>query len=416
VHERGSDRRASTGARGWVLRRRRLRAVTASGLVDSFGLSVGWTFFNLYALHTQGLAAVGAYNGALFTGVALSAPATGWLSSRLAGRRLLRTTAVVEAALRVASFVLLVEGAPVGIVALVVTAMGMTAWTGYAGMRSEIAAADRRAGALAWYLGAIASIEGIGAAGAALLPLSLGALRSPGALAAILALYAGVLIPTFIAAGGSQVERAVDPVTLRCMARQARAIAGGFAVMLLASGPTFLAVGLAAKLHGRTSVAYAALAFLAGSLLAPRLATLLERRRVPAPFLWPALGALIVGGWIAAPWSVGGLVLAQFAAGVALPAFEGTMDATIAGREHGGRVTAGLAWAGASRALGTATAVSVAPMLFDAAGITLVCICLSAACAAAACAGGLLAARRRSQRGKTARSPGTRVTGALVSK
>jgi hypothetical protein len=55
-------------------------------------------------------------------------------------------------------------------------------------------------------------------------------------------------------------------------------------------------------------------------------------------------------------------------------------------------------------------------MLFDAAGVTLVCICLSASCVTAAAVGGLVAARRRAQRGKTARSPGTRVTGALVSK
>jgi hypothetical protein len=416
VHGHGSERRVPSAAAAWVLGRRRLRAVTAAGLVDSLGLSVGWTLFNLYAVHTQGLSAVGTYNGALFTGVALSAPATGWLSSRLGGRRLLRTTASVEAALRVASFVLLIEGAPVGLVALAVTAVGMTAWTGYAGMRAEIAAADRRAGALAWYLGAIASVEGIGAAGAALLPLSLAALRSPAALAAILALYAGVLIPTFVVAGGSKVVRAVERVSLRSMTRHSRAIAGGFAVMLLASGPTFLAVGLAAKLHGRTAVAYSALAFLGGSLLAPRLATLLERHRVPAPFLWPALGALVAGGWIAAPWSVGGLVLAQFVAGLALPALEGTIDAAVAGRESSGRVTAGLAWAAAARAIGTAAAVSVAPALFNAGGVTLVCICMAASCAAAAVVGGVAAARRRAQRGKIERSPGTRVTGALASK
>jgi hypothetical protein len=339
-------------------------AVTAAGLIDSFGLSVGWTFFNLYALHTQGLAAVGAYNGALFTGVALSAPATGWLSSRLCGRRLLRTTALVEAALRVGSFALLVAGAPRSLVALAVTAMGMTAWTGYAGMRSEIAAADRRAGALAWYLGAIASIEGIGAAVAALAPVSISALERTGTLAAILVLYAGVLVPTFVVAGGSRVERALEPVRLRSMARHARAIAGGFGVMLVASAPALLAVGLAAKLHGRTAVAWSALAFLAGSFLAPRLATALEHRRVPAPVLWPALGVVFAGGWILAPWSVAGLVVAQFAAGVALPALEGTVDAAVAGREDGGRVTAGLAWAGAARAVGTAVAVSIAPSLF----------------------------------------------------
>jgi hypothetical protein len=399
VYERGSERRDPARATAWVLRRRRLRAVTAAGLVDSLGLSVGWTLFNLYAVHTQGLTAVGTYNAALFTGVALSAPATGWLSSRLGGRRLLRSTAALEAALRVASFVLLIEGAPVGIVALCITAVGMTAWTGYAGMRAEIAAADRRAGALAWYLGAIASIEGIGAAAAALLPLSLAALRSPGALAAVLVVYAGVLIPTVVVAGSSEVERAVERVSLRSMTRHARAIAGGFAVMFLASGPVFLAVGLAAELHGRTAVAYAALAFLAGSLLAPRLATLLERRRLPSPFLWPALGALVAGGWIAAPWSVGGLVLAQFVAGLALPALEGTIDASVAGRESGGRVTAGLAWGAAARAIGTAAAVSVAPALFDAGGVTLVCIGMSASCVAAACVGGLGAVRRRARRG-----------------
>ena len=376
----------------------RLRAVIAAGLIDSLGLSVGWTFFNLYALHTQGLAAVGTYNGALFTGVALSAPATGWLSSRLCGRRLLRTTALVEGCLRVGSFVLLVAGAPRGLVALAVTAMGMTAWTGYAGMRSEIAAADRRAGALAWYLGSIASIEGIGAAAAALAPVSIAALQQPGTLAAILALYAGVLAPTFIVAGGSPVERALEPVRLRSMARHARAIAGSFGVMLVASAPVLLAVGLAAKLHGRTAVAWSALAFLAGSLLAPRLATALERRRIPAPVLWPALGAVFAGGWILAPWSVAGLVVAQFAAGVALPAFEGIVDAAVAGREDGGRVTAGLAWAGAARALGTAAAVSVAPSLFAAAGVSAVCLAMALTCAVAAAAGALVVVKRRASR------------------
>src|SRR5581483_11405627 len=363
------------------------RAVTLAGLVDSFGLSVGWTFFNLYALHAQGLAAVGAYNGALFTGVALAAPATGWLTSRLEGRRLLRTTAVVEAGLRVGSFVLLVAGAPTGAIALVVTALGMTAWTGYAGMRSEIASTDRRAGGLARYLAAIAAIEGIGAAVAALVPLSVAQLHGAAALTGIVSLYAAVLIPTFVFAGGSQVVRALDPVGLRTMTRHARAIAGGFAVMLLASGPTFLAVGLATKLHGRPAVAYSALAFLAGSLFAPRLATRLERRRIPAGVLWPALGVAVAGGWIAAPWSIAGLVLAQLAAGVALPALEGTIDAAIAGREHGGRVTAGLAWSGSARALGTAAAVSACPALFDAAGVTTICVALTAACAGAVLAG-----------------------------
>jgi hypothetical protein len=369
---------------------RRLRAVTGAGIVDSLGLSIGWTFFNLYALKTQGLAAVGAYNGALFTGVALSAPLTGWLASRLSGRRLLRTTAAVEAVLRVTSFLLLVGGAPHGAVALVVVCVGMTAWTGYAGMRSEIAASDRRAGALAWYLAAIASVEGIGAASAALVPISLDSLQSRGTLAAILVVYAGVLVPTVVVAGGSTVQRATERVTLRSITPHARAMAGGFAVMLLASGPTFLAVGLAADLHGRTAVAYSALAFLAGSLLSSRAATRLEDRSLPAPFLWPALGAIVAAGWTLAPVSILGLVVAQFAAGAGLPALEGTIDSAVAGREHGGRVTAGLAWAGSSRALGTAAAVTVTPTLFDRLGVSLTCLCLAVACVAAALVGAVV--------------------------
>ena len=40
--------------------------------------------------------------------------------------------------------------------------------------------------------------------------------------------------------------------------------------MALASGPTFLSVGLAVELHGRFWVAAAAVAFTVGSLAAPR--------------------------------------------------------------------------------------------------------------------------------------------------
>jgi hypothetical protein len=67
-------------------------------------------------------------------------------------------------------------------------------------------------------------------------------------------------------------------------------------------------------------------------------------------------------------------------------------------------VTAGLAWAGASRALGTAAAVTVAPALFDAAGVSLVCLCMAASCAVAACVGGVVVAIRRRRRGRLAES------------
>src|SRR5205823_358062 len=119
--------------------RRRLNALLAAGLVDSFGLAVGWTTFNLVVVERHGLGAAGLYNAAMFVGVALSAPVTDRLAERLDGRALLRWTAVVEGALRVGSFLLLILGAPMALVAVAVACSSLTAWTGFAGMRAEVA-------------------------------------------------------------------------------------------------------------------------------------------------------------------------------------------------------------------------------------------------------------------------------------
>ena len=86
-----------------MIRGRAARLVGA-GLVDSFGLSLGWTIFNLKAVEREGLVVVGGYNAALLVGIALSAPFTGWLSSRVGGRGLMQLTASVEAALRIGAF------------------------------------------------------------------------------------------------------------------------------------------------------------------------------------------------------------------------------------------------------------------------------------------------------------------------
>ncbi len=107
----------------------------------------------------------------MLVGIALSAPATAFLSARLDGRRLLRRTAVVEAALRVAMFLLLLGGAPIGLIAGVVLLTNVVAWTGYAGMRAEVAAVDSRASAMTRYAVCIAAIEAVGVATAALLPV-----------------------------------------------------------------------------------------------------------------------------------------------------------------------------------------------------------------------------------------------------
>ena len=350
--------------------RSRLRALMAAGVVDSFGLSLGWTVFNLHAVTSQGLTAMGAYNAAMLGGVALSAPATAYLSTRLDGKGLLQSTAVVEAVLRTAMFLLLLEGAPIALTAAVVTLTNVVAWSGYAGMRAEVAAADSRASALTRYAVCIAAIEAIGAATAALLPVGPAGTVTGGLLLAVVVFYGASLLPTFLIARGARVRRAAQ---LRGSGRlrrpPARALGTGFFVMMLASGPTLLSVGLAVQLHGRSWVAAAAVAFTAGTLAAPKLAAVMERLRLPTVTSWSLFGAGMVVGWIIAPWHAGGLLLAQGLAGLSMTAFEGTMDAKVASDASRGDVTAGLAWAAAARALGSSAAVGVAPAVIGATSV-----------------------------------------------
>ena len=138
--------------------------------------------------------------------------------------------------------------------------------------------------------------------------------------------------------------------------------------MLVASGPAFLAVALTAELHGRMWVAPAAAAFTAGALLAPLVLAGLERRKLPATALWPLLGVGMIGGWALAPLGVAGLLFAQCLSGIFMTSLEGTIDARVADvvPEH---VTAGMGWAAAVRALGSATAVASAPAVIATAGL-----------------------------------------------
>jgi hypothetical protein len=83
-------------------------------------------------------------------------------------------------------------------------------------------------------------------------------------------------------------------------------------------------------------------------------------------------GIVMLIGWIAAPWHVAGLCLAQFMSGIGLTAFEGGMDARVAGASAGGpggAVTTALAWTAAIRATGSAVAVRVLPLLVSAPAI-----------------------------------------------
>jgi MFS family permease len=114
----------------------RLRRLIATALVDSFGLSLGWTVFSLHVVRGHGLAGLGLCNAAMLVGVALSAPVASRLSARLDGRALLRVTCVTESVLRVGAFAVLLTGAPLLLVAVAVAASNVVAWTGYAGMRA----------------------------------------------------------------------------------------------------------------------------------------------------------------------------------------------------------------------------------------------------------------------------------------
>jgi MFS family permease len=173
----------------------RLRRLIATALVDSFGLSLGWTVFSLQTTRSHGLAGLGLCNAAMLVGVALSAPVAARLSARLDGRELLRVTCVSEAALRIGTFALLLAGAPLAVVVVAVAASNVVAWTGYAGMRAEVAAADPRGSAMTWYMVAVAAIEAAGTATAALLPTGPGGLVSGGLLVAVVAGYGACLLP-----------------------------------------------------------------------------------------------------------------------------------------------------------------------------------------------------------------------------
>ena len=358
----------------------RLRRLIATALVDSFGLSLGWTVFSLHVVRGHGLTGLGLCNAAMLVGVALSAPVAARLSTRLDGRALLRVTCATESVLRVATFALLLAGAPLLLVAVAVAASNVVAWTGYAGMRAEVAAADPRGAAMTWYMVAVAAIEAAGTATAALLPTGPTGLVTGGLLVGVIACYGGVLVPTWLVAAGAQVPRAqpvVRPVARRPGRRRKLStgpltglLASGGLVMLLGSGPTLLAVGLAAQLHGTRWVAGSALAFAAGSLLAPFAVARLERHAVPPSIAWPALGVGMAAGWTFAAWHPLALLAAQLLSGMCMSALEGDMDARIAASDAAPRgVTANLATAAALRAFGSAAAVALAPRVIAEAGI-----------------------------------------------
>ena len=362
--------------------RRRVAALRGAGLVDSVGLSLGWTVFTLHAAATQGLGAVGIYHAAMYVGIAASSPLTRWAVRRAGGRRLLRATAGTEAVLRVAGLLLLLGGAPLPVVAAVVLAQNAVAFTGYAALRAEVAAVDRGARSLTWFGVGVAAAESLATVVAATVPQGAAALHPWVALAVVLP-YAGALLPTWLVARGAvtqpvRTRRAEAAPPSRPPGRRREGagvrIGLGAAVILLAGGPTLLAVPLADQLAGRPGVIAAAAAFTLGCLCAPAAAGSLER--VEPARAWPLLGVGMVLGWALAPLSLLGIVVAQLLAGMALTALEGSMDAGVLGSRKDG--TSLLAHGAAARALGGAVAVAALPALIAGGGLTVVALSLAA--------------------------------------
>ena len=104
---------------GGLHRAGRLRELVGTGLVDSFGMSVGWTVVVLFAVARGGIAEAALYNAAMLLGVVVSAPVTGWLARRLAGRTLLRLAAAVELTLRLAVLGGLIAGEIISVTSMI---------------------------------------------------------------------------------------------------------------------------------------------------------------------------------------------------------------------------------------------------------------------------------------------------------
>ena len=373
-----------TGGRHRDKTRHRLMCLMTAGLVDSFSLSLAWTVVVLELTRQHGLLAAGLCSTAMLVGVALSAPTATWMAQWLDGRRLLRTAGGIEAVLRFGVIALLASGAPVWLLAACVAAMNVVAWTGYAGMRAEVAAVSDGASGITWYGTIVAAVEAVGVAAGALVPLGAGGRPSPTVLAGVALVYVLALVPTLVVAGGSRVPRA-ERSSARSLRgqRPSRTTVQGALLMMVASAPTLLAVALAAELHGRAAVGLSAVAFTVGSLLAPAVAGFVERTGRNHLTWRLVLATGMVLGWTVAAQSLVWLCVAQVLSGLCMTSLEGLLD-TRASQERPDAVTAALARATAARALGSSAGTAVLPLVVAGAGLSGTTVTLTAVLAALA--------------------------------
>jgi hypothetical protein len=140
-------------------------------------------------------------------------------------------------------------------------------------------------------------------------------------------------------------------------------MAAGAGVMVIAAGPTLMAVPLTEQLYGGCWVAGAAIAGSLGTVLAARAIAVMSRVRVPVVLRWMLWGLGMLAGWMLVPVFAPMVLVTQFVAGLSQAAFEGDMDARVAGDSRPGSVTRDLAFAASARALGAAISVRVLPVV-----------------------------------------------------
>ncbi|WNV75581.1 hypothetical protein [Geodermatophilus sp. DSM 44513] len=390
--------------------RRRLTAICAAGLTDSLFLSVGWTLVVLQIADSHGLPAVGFCTAAMLVGVALSAPVAGRAARLGDGRRVLRAAAGTEMALRTGLVLLVAAQAPIVLTAVVIGAMNVTAWTGYAAMRAEVAAVRPGAGALTGYGTLVAAAEATGVALAAL--VSVTAEDGGALLLGVACCYVLSLVPTVVVAGASRVPRMVSSVADGVRLVPSGPVLAGALLMVLAAGPTLLFVALSEQVHGRGAVALAAVAFTAGSLLAPLVVRATRRAHADGGVTWSLAAAGMVAGWTVAPLSVVLLCTAQVLSGLCLTLLEGLLD-DAAVRRRPGQVTGALASVTAGRALGGAAATGVLPLVLTGVPMATVAVTATGVLLATAGAAALSGRVRRAGKPRETTSPVARRAPAL---
>jgi hypothetical protein len=354
-------------------------------------MAVGWTVVLLVATQRGGMAEAALDQAAMLGGVVLSAPVAGWLAARLARKTLLRLSGFTELLLRIALLAGMMVAAKPWLTALVIVVMTMAGWVSYACMRAEVAAVDGTQRSIARYAVCIVGVEAAGTAVAAVLQSDASGRLGGWLLTLVWLLYPGSLLPTLLSAQrsrsrgqdlpiGASVAASKGPHQLSARWPVTGLMAAGGAVMLIASGPTMLAVPLTEQLHGARWMAAAAVTFSLGTLLSTAALDAVNRSRIPVIVRWLLFGIAMLVGWTIAPIFAPMVLVAQFVAGIGQGALEGDMDAKITADSRPESKTRDLAYAASARALGGSVSVRVLPLLVAAPAVGIY----------AAAAGGLL--------------------------